>query len=76
MQHGDECWCGMTYGRYQDRDETKCTSTCQSPQETMCGGWWRASVYRRHFDYNNEPNHWQGGTYLIITLTILIGPIN
>ena len=42
----------MSYGRYQYRDEEDCTKTCPTQRETRCGGKWRNSVYRRHWNLN------------------------
>ena len=48
LQNGNECWCGMSYGRYNDRRGSGCDDYCQTEPDIKCGGGWRNSVYRRH----------------------------
>ena len=54
LQNGNECRCGMSYGRYQHRyGESECPETCQTQQDKKCGGRWRNSVYRHHFNFTS-----------------------
>ena len=68
LQNGDECWCGNNYGRYQDRDEGKCTEPCQTEPETKCGGGWRNSVYRRH---DTEDEHMRTLSTILYVQTLI-----
>lgn len=45
MEHGGECHCGDSYGKYGAAPETDCNSKCFVDADIWCGGDWRLSVY-------------------------------
>eukprot|EP01050_Picozoa_sp_SAG11_P021163 SAG11_NODE_3710_length_2267_cov_1.219096_1_plen_717_part_10 len=45
VQHGDQCFCGNTYGRYGAAVQTDCNSACASDSSQVCGGASRNSIY-------------------------------
>ena len=53
LQNGDECRCGMIYGRYQDRDDSEC-SNCQAQSDKKCGARWYNSVYKHRYDFSHK----------------------
>ncbi|MBW2997557.1 WSC domain-containing protein [Candidatus Woesearchaeota archaeon] len=44
-EHADECYCGNTYGKYGMADDADCDDPCAGDPDSMCGGYWRESVY-------------------------------
>jgi hypothetical protein len=41
-----ECFCGNSYGKHGQVNESECNMKCNGNQSQTCGGLWRLSVYR------------------------------
>lgn len=44
-EYARECYCGNTYGKYGMADDADCDDPCAGDPDSMCGGYWRESVY-------------------------------
>ncbi|KAI9140054.1 hypothetical protein BKA69DRAFT_1082444 [Paraphysoderma sedebokerense] len=54
LQNGMECWCGLSFGRYEKVNENECTKNCVGIEtgNWTCGGKERNSV-------------WEAGLFLV-----------
>ena len=45
-QNGHQCFCGYSYGRYGELDESDCNMPCKDQPESICGGRGANSIYK------------------------------
>ena len=46
LEFAKECFCGYnTFAQYGKRPDTECNYKCTGDETTICGGFWRMSIY-------------------------------
>ena len=54
VQAGNQCFCGATYGRYEELTDSSCSATCEYDQTQTCGADWINSVYSHSVTATSE----------------------
>ena len=45
VEFGTECYCGNSYGKYEQQPEESCQDECSGNNNKICGDHWKINIY-------------------------------
>ncbi len=70
LQYGMECWCGNSYGKHGEQEDSKCTKPCTGDTQQMCGGELTNSVYEITTVYEPIPPPTDGRPLIALVMIV------